>query len=170
MHNLDVYFFQEGEYSSCPTDMVYFPNLKLKRDKRWGAFTKPLLPWKSSITYFCMCVGVCVRVRAWCVRTCLCVRPCGCADTFLRACSLSYPVCQTQTPNCLRPVWLQYILRHYLINGTIFGKKKLPNMKCVLIFSTTFIWIFLNFKIIQWDIATNACWYLCKVFVIFIEF
>ena len=32
------------------------------------------------------------------------------------------------------------IFRHYLINGTIFGGGELLNMKCVLIFSTTFVW------------------------------
>jgi hypothetical protein len=35
-------------------------------------------------------------------------------------------------------VWFQNIIPHYLINGTAFGKKLL-NVKCVLIFSTTFI-------------------------------
>ena len=39
----------------------------------------------------------------------------------------------------LQPLLLHHIFRHYLINGTIFGKKVL-NIKCVLIFSTTFIW------------------------------
>ena len=29
------------------------------------------------------------------------------------------------------PVWLDRIFSHYLINGTIFGKKKLLNIKCV---------------------------------------
>ena len=39
-------------------------------------------------------------------------------------------------------LWLllpHHVFRHYLIKGTIFGKK-LFNMKCVFIFSTTFIW------------------------------
>jgi hypothetical protein len=39
----------------------------------------------------------------------------------------------------LWPLWLHNIFRHYLINGTIFGIVLL-NIKCVLIFSTTFIW------------------------------
>ena len=34
---------------------------------------------------------------------------------------------------------LYHIFPHYLINGTIFGKRLL-NIKCVLIFSTTFVW------------------------------
>ena len=56
-----------------------------------------------------------------------------------RACSLTYPACTAYEPYCLRPLWLRHIFGHYLINGTIFGKR-LPNTKRVLIFSTTFIW------------------------------
>ena len=37
----------------------------------------------------------------------------------------------------LWPVWLYNIFPHYLENGMIFGKKLL-NIKCVLIISTTF--------------------------------
>ena len=33
------------------------------------------------------------------------------------------------------PLWLLHIFRHYLINGTIFEKKKLLNTKCVFWFS-----------------------------------
>jgi hypothetical protein len=32
------------------------------------------------------------------------------------------------------------VFPHYFINGTIFGKKKVLNIKCVLIFSTTLVW------------------------------
>jgi hypothetical protein len=39
----------------------------------------------------------------------------------------------------LWPVWLYNIFPPYLINGTIFGKI-LMNTKCVLTFSTNFIW------------------------------
>ena len=35
---------------------------------------------------------------------------------------------------------LYNIFPHYLINGTIFEKKKLLNIKCVLIFSTKLVW------------------------------
>ena len=38
----------------------------------------------------------------------------------------------------LLPVWLYHIFPHYLINGTIFGGNLL-NIKCILIFSTTFL-------------------------------
>ena len=40
-----------------------------------------------------------------------------------------------------------HIFPHYLINGTIFGKKKLLNIKMyVSIFSTTFVWNIFHFK------------------------
>jgi hypothetical protein len=52
----------------------------------------------------------------------------------LRACRFTYPVCHAQEPYFLRPVWLYHIFRHYLVNGTIFGKKS-PNIKCVFWFS-----------------------------------
>jgi hypothetical protein len=52
--------------------------------------------------------------------------------------SLGYPACNSHAPYChLWPVRHYYIFPHYLINGTIFGKKKLLNTNCVLIFSTT---------------------------------
>jgi len=38
------------------------------------------------------------------------------------------------------PVWPFHIFLHYLINGTIFGKKVIEYKLCVLIFSTTFVW------------------------------
>jgi hypothetical protein len=40
-----------------------------------------------------------------------------------------------------------HVFPHYLKNGTIFGKKKLSNIKRVLIFSTNvFFWNIFNFK------------------------
>jgi len=45
-------------------------------------------------------------------------------------CSLIYPACKTPTPYCrLWLVRLYHIFPHYLINGTIFEKKKLWNAK-----------------------------------------
>ena len=52
----------------------------------------------------------------------------------------------------LWPVWLYHIFPHYLINGTIFGKKLL-NIKCVFWFSLQLLSeTFLILKIIQEDI------------------
>jgi len=53
--------------------------------------------------------------------------------------SLGYPSCNAcPVLYChLRPVRLYYIFQHYLIKGTIFGKKFIEHKMCVLTFSTT---------------------------------
>jgi hypothetical protein len=56
-----------------------------------------------------------------------------------RVCRLTYPLCHAQALYCLRPLWRHHIFRHYLIYGTTF-RKTLLNVRCVLIFCTTFIW------------------------------
>jgi hypothetical protein len=49
-------------------------------------------------------------------------------------CSLRYPACNTHAPHChLWSAPFYTIFRHYLINGTIFGKKLLTT-KCVFWF------------------------------------
>jgi hypothetical protein len=72
-----------------------------------------------NITYFhahiCVCVCVCVRTGTG---MCLCV------------CNLTNPPCNTPSYCHLQPLWLYHIFRHYLINGTIFGKQLL-NIKYV---------------------------------------
>ena len=76
---------------------------------------QPLLQWKSNKYYI---FQVCV-------------------------CSLRFPGCNVHVPYChLRPVQLYYIFPSYLINVTIFKKKKnvIERKMCVLIFSTTFVW------------------------------
>jgi hypothetical protein len=82
------------------------------QDRRWhwGAFVQPLLQWKSKKYYI---LRVCVF-------------------------SLRYPACNANAPHCnLLPARIYIIFQHYLTNGTIFEKSL--NMKCVLIFSTTFV-------------------------------
>jgi hypothetical protein len=50
----------------------------------------------------------------------------------LRVCSLRYQACYAHAQYChLCPAPLYNIFPHYLINGTIFEKKKLLNTKCV---------------------------------------
>jgi hypothetical protein len=51
----------------------------------------------------------------------------------LCVCSLSYPACKAHAPYyiVICGLWLHQIFRHYLLNGTIFGKTLL-NMKGVL--------------------------------------
>jgi hypothetical protein len=73
-----------------------------------GAFVQQLLQWKSNEYYI----------------------------FWVYVCSLSYPACNTHAPYChLWPAPLYNIFPHYLINGTIFEKKKLLNTKCVFWFS-----------------------------------
>ena len=53
------------------------------------------------------------------------------------------------------PVWLYCTFPLYLINSTIFGKKEFK-IKCVLIFSTTFVWTLLIARRIPRDITVNV--------------
>jgi hypothetical protein len=103
-----------------------------------------LFLWKSNKCYIFLCVCVWGGV---CARTCsrvgeymrVRVGGCTCSGMCFLVCSLTYPPCNPP-PYChLRPLWLHHIFRHYLINGTIFGKKVL-NIKCVFWFSTIFTW------------------------------
>ena len=51
-------------------------------------------------------------------------------------CSLKYPACNANAPYChLWPAPLYNIFPHFLINGTIFEKKKILKTKCVFWFS-----------------------------------
>ena len=64
----------------------------------------------------------------------MCVCVCVCA----RSCSLTYPACKAHAPYhiVICGLRLHHIFSHYLINGTIFGKKVTEHAICVLIFST----------------------------------
>jgi hypothetical protein len=86
---------------------------------------------------------------------------------------LSYPACKSHTfcvVLChLWPGCLYYIFPHYLINGTIFGKKLL-SVKCVFRFSLQGLsLIFLILRIIQRDII-NIHRSSCKVPIILVRF
>jgi len=104
---------------------------------------QPLLQWKNN-TYYTLWV-------------CLC--------------SLRYPACNAQAPyGHLWPDQLYTIFPHYLINGTIFGKKLL-NIKCVFWFclqhlSETFIILRRN----EQDKMKSVWWYSCKAHVILVIF
>ena len=48
-----------------------------------------------------------------------------------RVCSLMYLACSAHVPYChLWCAGLYNIFAHYLINGTVFGEKRLLNIKC----------------------------------------
>ena len=49
-------------------------------------------------------------------------------------CILRYGACSAHA-RYLRPAHLYSIFQHYLINGTILGKQRLLNTKCVFLFS-----------------------------------
>jgi hypothetical protein len=92
----------------------------------------------------CVCV-LCVWVGGWTD-----------AGVCLRACSLTNPE-RNPPPYChLRPLWLHQIFRHYVINGTIFGKKWL-NIKSVFWFPLQLLSkTFLILRRIQRDIFINV--------------
>ena len=55
-------------------------------------------------------------------------------------CSHRYSACNALAPYChLWPVLLYNNLPHYLVKGTIFGKKVVKPKMCILISSTTFV-------------------------------
>jgi hypothetical protein len=64
---------------------------------------------------------------------------------------------------------LHLIFLRYLINGTIFVEELLI-IKCVLIFSPTFIWKIFHLRRITWDIVVNAKTFSRKVSVIRVGF
>jgi hypothetical protein len=103
----------------------------------------------------CMCVWVKVYSRRVNVWMCVC------------ACSIAYAICNScASYRYLWPVWLLQILRHYLINDSIFGKKGM----CVLIFSTNLFKTFLITRKIQRDIVINMKMFSCKLPVILVRF
>jgi hypothetical protein len=75
-------------------------------------------------------------------------------------CCLSYPTCNSHAQYChLWPAPLYNIFPHYLINGTIFRKKKLLNTKCVFwlplqLLSETFLILRRN----EQDTIINVYW------------
>jgi hypothetical protein len=136
----------------------------VRQTQHWGALTKPLLPQKNSKS-LCICVCVCVCV-------CMYVWVGGYTDSGIcfRACSITNAACNAP-PYChLRTVCLLPIFRHYLINCTIFGEKKLLKMKYVFWFALQVLYEgFLILRRIKRDIVMNVKTSSCKVPVILVE-
>jgi hypothetical protein len=83
--------------------------------------------------------GYCVcKVTLRCVRATIVVveKQWVLHDLSVCVCSLKYPACNVYAPYChLLPAPLYNIFPNYLINGKIFEKKKLLNLKYVCWFS-----------------------------------
>jgi len=85
-------------------------------------------------------------------------------------CSLRYPACNAQVPYYyLWPTRLQYIFAHYLINGTIFVKKRRLQRKCVFRLSVQFLSGTFNLRRIQRDMTKNVYRSSCKVLIILVR-
>jgi hypothetical protein len=87
------------------------------------------------------------------------------------ACSLIYPACNAPRYCHLWPLWFQHVLRHYVINTTIFEEKKLLNTECVFwFFLQSLFKIFLILTRIQRDTVINIKTSSCKVPVTLVRF
>ena len=105
---------------------------KLEKDRQctynvaFWRVRKLVLLWKAAcIKYLCVCV--CVRARA-CLRVGAQAR--GLVHARVSPCLSSMQRIRVVFCRHLWPPWLHRIFRHYLINGTIFGKR-LWNIKCM---------------------------------------
>ena len=86
--------------------------------------------------------------------------------------SLSYSALSAHVSYCrLWPAPLYYIFPHYLLNGTIFEKKKLLNTKRVFWFSVHLLFeIFPILRRYEWDVIIHVHRSSCKVPVILARF
>jgi hypothetical protein len=78
---------------------------------------------------------------------------------ILSVCSPSYPACKTCFIVICGLCCSTIFFAHYLINGTIFRKKKILNFKCVFRFSVQILIL----RRIQRDTTTNVYTSSCKV-------
>ena len=85
-------------------------------------------------------------------------------------CELRYPACNAHTPYyiVMWPVRIDNIVKHYHTNATISGKQLL-NIKCVLLFSTTFVCNISHSKK-NWERYDKKCTLVVQVPVIIVKF
>ena len=112
------------------------------------ARSRPLLSWKSNNYYIFFRVCVCARVYAW-------VRVNGCPGAWACAALLIQHATRMRSSH-LWPLWFHHIFRHYLINGTIFGKKLLNIKHLFWISLQPLSKTFLIVRRIQRDIVINV--------------
>jgi hypothetical protein len=94
----------------------------------------------------------CVIAR---VRACAC----GCVALLIQPATRRHIV--------MYNIWLHHLFQHYLINGTIFGKKVTGCEMCILAFIKTSIANILILRRIQRDTVINVKTFSCKVPFIF---
>ena len=118
-------------------------------DVTWRRVRESLLLWKSN-KRACACIWVPERVGVF---------------IYVRACSLAYPTCSALAPYCIVMYSLSGCTKcSDIIHGTIFGKKKLLNVKCMFWFSLQNLFeTFLILRRIQRYNVINVKTSSCKV-------
>ena len=121
-------------------------------------FTKLLLPWKSNMYYIFLCA---------------CVRVCGFAGSLARVCTRVALLTQHAKRICYIILSsMAFLVTHVSAlshKQHDFRKRKLLNKKCVLIFSTDFIWNII-LRRIERDMVLNVKTSLCEVPIILVRF
>jgi hypothetical protein len=87
-------------------------------------------------------------------------------------CSIRYPMCHAHAPYCqMWPAPLCNIFPHFLINDTIFEKKKVTDHKmCVVIFTTNVSETFFILRRNERDMVKIVYWSSCKVPFMLVQF
>jgi hypothetical protein len=152
---------QKAEHLWVPSCVTVCCELNLDKtgNVNCGAFTKPLLSWKSN-NYLHTSV---------CVRACVCGWRCTVASVCLRGYNLTNQHA-TRRLSAICSLWFHRLFPCYLTNGTNFGKTFLE-IKCVFWLSLQLLpKTFLNLRKIQPHTVTNVNTSSCKAPAILIGF